>query len=317
MSLKRTAKEYFTFSKRDKRALLILSVIIVLFSISPQLLILFSTEEKVENNSFKEDVKKFYASQNKYQEENETATEEIIQKDIATTVKYDSVIPGKKIVQLFSFDPNTLSENEFEKLGLPVRTINSILNYRKKGGKFHSPYDFKKIYNLSEEDFNRLKSFIVINNPSPEKIQSFSKTYTAFQPNSLDINVADSIEWVKLPGIGPYLTSKILNYKNALGGFYSTDQIAEVYGLKPETFESIKSKILCGNDGVNTIKKINLNTTTKDELNAHPYISSKQAVIIANFRNQHGAFLKVDDLKNADCFTEKEFNKLKPYLIVN
>lgn len=317
MSLKRTAKEYFTFSKRDKRALLILSVIIVLFSISPQLLILFSTDDKVENDSFKEDVKKFYAAQNKYQEEKEVVSEEIIRNDIATTVKYDSVIPGKQIVQLFTFDPNTSTEIDFVKLGIPKRTINSILNYRNKGGQFHSPDDFKKIYNLSDEDFNRLKSFIVIDNPSPEKTLSFSKTFTSYQPNLLDINVADSIEWVKLPGIGPYLTSKILKYKNALGGFYSTDQIAEVFGIKPETFESIKSKIICGNDGVNTIKKINLNSAIKDELNEHPYISSKQAMIIINFRNQHGAFLKVDDLKNADCFTEKEFNKLKPYLIVN
>ncbi len=317
MSIKRTTKEYFTFNKKEKRALLILSVLIVLLSIYPSLVLQFSSEEKVDDKIFEAEVKKFYAGQSQVAPENENSNIEILQDDFAANSKTDSIISGKKIIQLFSFDPNTATENDFAKLGLETRTIKSIINYRSKNGRFKSPDDFKKIYTLSDEDFNRLKNFIVIANAVQSGKSTDQKSFASYQPRILDINTADSIEWGDLPGVGPYITSKILKYKKALGGFSSTDQISEVYGMKPETFELIKEKIKCNDQGSASIKKLNLNTATKEELNAHPYINSKQAMIIVNFREQHGSFNKVNDLQNADCFNPQEFNKIKLYLSVN
>lgn len=102
-----------------------------------------------------------------------------------------------------------------------------------------------------------------------------------------------------------------------MGGFSSVDQIAEVYGMKPETYSAIKERISCDLTLPNSIRKINLNTAGKDELNFHPYINSKQAMVLVNYRDQHGAFKSVDEIKNTDSFTESEFEKIKPYLTVN
>ncbi len=316
MSIKRKAKEYFSFNKKEKRALLILSALIVLLSISPQIYLLFNSEDKVDNHVFEEGVKKFYAGQNKTPKENGNSNKEIIKEYFASNTKTESIIVGKKITKLFSFDPNTSNENDFAKLGLESRTIKSIINYRNKGGHFKSPEDFKKIYTLSEEDFNRVKDFIVINNSIHEKNKTEQKTFASYQTKIIDINTADSLEWVKLYGIGPYITSNILEYKNKLGGFYTVNQINEVFGMKPETFELIKNKIKCADAGGATIIQINMNTATKDELNNHPYISYKQATTIVNFRTQHGAFNSVNDLLNIDCFNDQEFNKIKYYLTI-
>lgn len=316
MSFKQSAKEYFTFNKKEKRALLILSVLIVLLAISPSLMLLLSPDEKTDYKVFEAAVKKFYAGQTNASVENDKSNNEMIQKDFAANAKIDSVISGKNVVELFVFDPNTATENDFAKLGLNTRTIASIINYRNKNGRFISGIDFKKIYTLSDEDFNRLKDFIVIPNSNQLEKTSEQKSFASYHPIVLDINSADSIEWVNLPGIGPYLTSRILKYKYALGGFSSVDQIAEVYGMKPETIELIKEKIRCDDQGGSSIRKINLNTATKEELNAHPYINTKQAMIIINFRIQHGAFNRVEDLLNADCFNTLEFDKIKPYLSV-
>lgn len=317
MSIKRSAKEYFTFNRREKRAVLILSSLIVLLAITPQLYLYVHSDDKVDDKVFEAGVKNYYASQINSESENKKDNNEIIQKDFSTHSKFDSSISGKNIAQLFSFDPNTATENDFKKLGLENRTIKSIINYRNKGGQFKSPDDFKKIYTLSEEDFILLKNFIIIDHPSPNKNNPEQKTFASYQPKKLDVNTADSIEWDKLPGIGPYITSKILKYRNALGGFSSVDQIAEVYGMKPETYEAIKEKIACDVTVPNSIRKINLNTAGKDELNFHPYINSKQAMVLVNYREQHGAFKSVDEIKNTDSFTESEFEKIKPYLTVN
>jgi len=52
----------------------------------------------------------------------------------------------------------------------------------------------------------------------------------------LDINTSDSSALVTLPGIGPVLSMRIIRYRNLLGGFWSVNQLKEIYGLPEETF---------------------------------------------------------------------------------
>lgn len=46
--------------------------------------------------------------------------------------------------ELFFFDPNTISTNEWKKLGLRDKTIRTIQNYLGKGGRFKKSEDFSK-----------------------------------------------------------------------------------------------------------------------------------------------------------------------------
>ena len=62
----------------------------------------------------------------------------------------------------FQFDPNTVSDQDMVRLGLPEKTIKTILKYRSKGGVYRTPDDFKKMYTLKPEDFERLKPLITI-----------------------------------------------------------------------------------------------------------------------------------------------------------
>lgn len=47
----------------------------------------------------------------------------------------------------------------------------------------------------------------------------------------VDINMASATQWDALPGIGEVLSKRVVNYRAALGGFVSVDQVANVYGL--------------------------------------------------------------------------------------
>ncbi len=47
----------------------------------------------------------------------------------------------------------------------------------------------------------------------------------------LNLNICDSASLEALPGIGPVLSSRIIKYRNLIGGYVSVDQLKEVYGL--------------------------------------------------------------------------------------
>ena len=59
----------------------------------------------------------------------------------------------------------------------------------------------------------------------------------------IDINTAGAEELQTLPGIGPVKAQAIIEYRNAYGGFVSTEEIMEVRGIGPATYEKIKDRI--------------------------------------------------------------------------
>jgi competence protein ComEA len=61
---------------------------------------------------------------------------------------------------------------------------------------------------------------------------------------------------------------------------------------------------------------LNLNTATKEELIALPGIGPAKAQAILDYRNAHGAFKSVEELKDVKGIGAKRFEKLKSELTV-
>ena len=157
-------------------------------------------------------------------------------------LKADSVLPSLKTkgshvsrTSLFYFDPNTTSEEDFLKLGLPSFLAKRIIKYREKGGIFKKEEDLAKIYGLEEQKFKELRPFIRIV-PYSSSISTNTATLNS-QPVkknsaiSVDINKADTSDLKKINGIGTVLASRIVKYRNKLGGFTNSEHLKEVYGL--------------------------------------------------------------------------------------
>jgi len=109
-----------------------------------------------------------------------------------------------------------------------------------------------------------------------------------------DINLADTTAFIALSGIGSKLAERIVKFREKLGGFYSIEQIGEVYGLADSVFQKIRPFFLLSPF---TVRKININTATLDELKSHPYIRWAIANPVIAYRNEHGPFAKIEDLK--------------------
>ena len=214
---------------------------------------------------------------------------------------------------LFQFDPNTIKPADWQLMGLNEKTIKTIEKYVSKGGKFYKPEDLMRIWGMPEGFYERVKDYVVItsvqrNFPSTYENKPFVREER--KPSTVDINAADTSAFIALPGIGGKLSARIIAFREKLGGFYSVEQIGETYGLPDSTFQKIKPRLQLNGD----VRKINVNTATKDELKVHPYIKWNLANAIVEYRNQHGAFKNLEELKNIVLIDEVTFKKVVNYL---
>jgi competence protein ComEA len=231
---------------------------------------------------------------------------------------YDEVNiePAKtqQAVSLFTFDPNTLNAEGWRRLGIPDRTVRTIINYRTKGGRFSNAGDLQKMYGLKTADFERLAPYIRIET-QPGYAHSgkpFVK-YVKAPPAIIDINRADTTAFISLPGIGSKLAGRIINFRNKLGGFYSTDQVGETFGLPDSTFQLIKPRLQCEPAAV---QKININTADVNTLKQHPYIRWNIANAIVQYRQQHGDFRSCGQLQQIALITPEIYRKIEGYITV-
>ena len=59
--------------------------------------------------------------------------------------------------QLFPFDPNTATAEQLQQLGLAPFQVRNIIKYRSKGGVYHSPMDFARLYGLTRKQYRELE----------------------------------------------------------------------------------------------------------------------------------------------------------------
>jgi competence protein ComEA len=215
---------------------------------------------------------------------------------------------------LFYFDPNTLTNEGWQKLGLRTPTIKTIRNYLSKGGRFRDAADFAKVYGLRKAEFEQLSPFIRITKQATkqaERQDTFRKSYTRPRTQPIDVNLADTAAWIALPGIGTKLATRITLFRERLGGFYSIEQVSETYGLADSVFNRIRPLLQLSPFSV---RKLNLNTATLEELKSHPYLKTGLAAAIVNYRQQHGPFTHTQDLLKILPVTKELYEKLVPYL---
>lgn len=319
MGWKGFVTDYFTFSKKERIGILVILALVVIIFFLPQAVSTTTSKPKAEtDSSWIASVKKLEGKENN----NNPATRQYDENN-SSQYQYDRSAGsyyGKSRGELFYFDPNTISLQGWQKLGLRDKTISTIQNYLAKGGKFRKTEDLQRVYGLHKDEYERLAPYVRI------EISNDATSYTTTEKNTtgyipaskrkyeaIDINTGDTTAFIALPGIGSKLAARIINFRDKLGGFYSINQVGETFGLPDSTFQRIKQYLKLENT---SIKKININTATIDELKAHPYIRYSLANPVVAYRNQHGLFEKVEDIKKVMVVTNEIYNKISPYLTV-
>lgn len=321
MKWKEFVTDYLSFTRRDRIGIiLILIVVLTVFFLPKVFSYIGNSKPTTADTAWMVVMKRLEQKEvgneqqyNKYKDDNNSA------------YQYDR--PAKNYTSkskggLFIFDPNSLSAEGWQKLGLRDKTISTIQNYLSKGGKFRKPEDLQRIYGLFPNEFERISPFIKIestvetkNNKDftdkPQVENPAAKTYTP-RYSTVDINSADTSSLIALPGIGSKLAIRIINFRDKLGGFYSVNQVGETFGLPDSAFQKLKQYLKLENT---SIKKININNASVDELKIHPYIKYSLANTIVAYRNAHGLFDNVESIKKVMAVTDEVYSKIAPYLM--
>lgn len=214
----------------------------------------------------------------------------------------EKVTSNPEVACLFEFDPNTAGEDDFLRLGFHRFVAGNILRYRDKGGRFGSADDLLRIYGIDSALVFKLEPYIKIADPEVNQVVK-----------KLELNSADTSDLKALPGIGSRFAARICKYRDRLGGFYSGEQLREVYLLTEETYLRIADRVYAD---TSLIRTINLNFATIDELKNHPYLRFEKARKIIELRAKQGPFYSLDQLLTDSLLSETELAGLTPYLSI-
>jgi len=128
---------------------------------------------------------------------------------------------------------------------------------------------------------------------------------------ALELNSADSIDLLALYGIGKAFSRRIIKYRNLLGGYYTSEQLLEVYGMDSIRYLGFHNKIWVD---TNLIKKINLTTVQFRDLLRHPYVQYDMVKSFVNYRDKHGPPDNLSKLWHEASWPDSLKACLSPYL---
>lgn len=286
----------FYISKRNRRAFGLFAAVALIIIVMPRVAMQFqkkkhfSIEEIEEFKEFKE------------------------QRDL---FKVQSKINHKKKKVRFhrpsaKFDPNVYSSKDWQKLGLSPKQADVVLKFSSRG--LYSNEDLKMIFVINEDLYNLIKDSTVYPlKPTSSLISDETKMSNSRTKLWIELNQASSEDLLKLKGIGPFFSKKIIEHRNQLGGFLSKKQLLEVWKFDEEKLSQIEDQIWV--DPLQ-IQKLNINEENAEILKTHPYISWNVANSIVKMRTQRGSFKSIEEIMESKLISQDLFVKLKPYLTI-
>ena len=209
-------------------------------------------------------------------------------------------------------DLNYLSAKEMYGSGFSKSLVDAIFSYKRSNGMLKNTKALNSFQNVSKSELDSLKKYADFSRyakkPSKEiPERQGNKNATRLPP--MDLNAISALELKKISGIGEVLSERIIKFRDALGGFYTVDQLKEVYGLEDSIIDANESLFLIETPH----RKIAVNRASEEELSAHAYITLKMAKTLVKFREQNS---KLTEEKFARIYslTSNQKERIKPYL---
>lgn len=282
----------FVISKRSKRGLLVLILASLGLIFFPRVYMFFQKKEAFVINS--EQIAEFERTHKKFKKRN-----------------YSNYYSKKKKYKApdSRFNPNTYSLSDWKNLGLSEKQSLVVLKFTSRG--IYSEQDLKRIFVIPDILFELIRDSVVYperfqNSPNQESFKKQAKQITL-----INLNTADTTEFMKIYGIGAFYAKQIIRYREKLGGFFKKEQLFEVWKMTTDAYDKIKDHVFISEKDV---KRININSVTIEELKVHPYLKWNQANSIIKMRFQRNGFKNIEEIKESVLIDSETYEKLFPYL---
>lgn len=127
----------------------------------------------------------------------------------------------------------------------------------------------------------------------------------------LDLNSCDTTEIMTVPRFGGKRARKLVEYRERLGGFYSFEQVHEVFVLQDMEILHLKKYFYIDSG---KLRKIKINTADYKTLIAHPYFDTYLAKVVMAHREKHGRFADMKEFQDCTHAYQELIDKLTPYI---
>jgi len=297
-------KKFFNVPSTQRKGIYVLSILILMLILAPSIFKTFFAKSKVYNfEPFRKEIESFVLR---------TKT---VEANPIENFNFDNANKSiaRSTIKPFEFNPNNLAAEEWMRMGFSQQQVKSIKNYESKGGKFYTKNDVKKMFAISDVEYQIIEPYILL----PESFSSNQNKNRKKEERVIEIvelNSADTTMLQTLPGIGSYWARQIVWYRNKLGGFVNKSQLFEIQNFDNDRFNQIENYI-----DINPfiVKKININSCNLEQLRNHPYINNNIAISIVNIRTQHGKYATIEGIMKSELIDETIFKKLQAYLTVD
>lgn len=303
-------KDLFYFHRRERNGIFVLSTIILLLLLSQYFMPLLVDKRLEKDTQYLE---AYWAQLKK------DSLAYCQKLEAKKAVRYQERIKQPVVSNSMKeeFNPNTSTVENWMQFDLTQKQAESILRYINKGGVFKEKKDILKLYVIDQEKYVQIEPFLKIIHAEKKEKPSFNlkqDSDKAVQKRIeilVELNSADTTALKKLKGIGSYYATRIVKYRDQLGGFYGVHQLFEIERMREETVVSILDQVTVD---TNLIRKLHLNSDSAVRMVKHPYITWNMAIRIQDFRDFHKKYKSAHDLVKNGLLNEELYSKLVPYL---
>ena len=239
---------------------------------------------------------------------------------LAMQLQIDSlkVQKGEEGNKIYPFNPNFISDYKGYTLKMSLAEIDRLHKYRENNKFVNSAAEFQQVTKVSDEWMLKYAPYFKFPDWVKNKKPAFQNyTKESFENKKVklkivDINHATQEDLMKIYGIGPGLSERILKEREKYGAFVSMSQMNDVWGLSPEVVESLNKhfKVLVAP----VLKKIPINEASVKELQTLPYFRYPLAKEIVTYRSMNGEIKSKEDLHKIKNFPLEKVDIIALYL---
>ncbi len=295
MNFRQIVQDYFTFSRNERKGIVVLLILIFLLAVANKVIFYFEKPAKID-----------------------VVLLDSARRELGLVI--DSINQSVSKKSLFFFNPNTIDSVALDSLDISESIKLNLLKFRNKGGKFYSNTDFRRIYGVTDPIFKQVSPFLLLENESPlPKNKATSSKLFLFDPNK-----ATNDEFFRL-GLSDKQIATIRKYLDKGGVFRSKEDFFKIRVISENqkkqlddwiVIESVQ-KALPEKAIVKKESIIEINSADSIQLKQLPGIGSVLSKRIVKYRDLLGGFYSISQLREVYGLTEQTISLIEGKVAVD
>lgn len=217
--------------------------------------------------------------------------------------------------KFYPFNPNFITDYKGYILGMSNEEIDRLHLFRSENRWVYSAKEFQELTLISDSLLQIIAPLFKFpewaDRAKIKKKERQEKTVMAVAVYK-DLNQATPEELEVIYGIGNKLSTRIVRFRNRLGGFMINEQLYDVYGLEEEVVLRILEIFQVKEQP--EIERININTAARREMEQLIYINQSLAIQIVTYRDSVGIIQSFNELLKIEDFPADKIDRIKLYL---